>query len=460
MTKLDAEHWQHRLDEIAREEGIVGAVLGILRLDDALQDDMVRAATGVLNANTGRSVSVDSLFQIGSVTKPCTATVIMQLIEQGKIGLDEHVSHILPGFKLGTDDLTNNITIRHLLNHTSGLDGDVFIDTGRGDDALEKYMTVLESAVQLFPVGASWSYCNTGYSIMGRVIAEVTGQVWEDAMRERLFTPLGLTHTVTLPEEALLFDTAVGHSAGQPEPKVIGRWCLDRDNGPAGSVTASVADLLTIARLHLCNGVTADGTRLLSIESMTAMHAFSADVPTGQLTGESWGLGFTRFDWGGARLYGHDGNTIGQSAFLRIYPAGKLAVALLTNGPGAHPLYQTLFGEIFAELCDVTIRPTMRLPDEPADLDITPWVGTYERDEVRIEIVDDPAGPLFRTTEKGELAEIFGDAVTKYRMTPIREGLYGVHEDDRKMNLPVLLFQLASGDRYVHFSSRSTRKTG
>ncbi|MCL2490766.1 MAG: beta-lactamase family protein, partial [Propionibacteriaceae bacterium] len=333
------------------------------------------------------------------------------------------------------------------------------IDTGRGDDSLEKYMTVLESAVQLFPVGASWSYCNTGYSIMGRVIQVVTGQVWEDAMRERLFAPLGLTHTVTLPEDALLFDTAVGHSAGAPDPKVIGRWCLDRDNGPAGSITASVADLLTFARLHLCDGVTTDGTRLLSPESMAAMHAFSSDVPTGQLTGESWGLGFTRFNWGGAQVFGHDGNTIGQSAFLRIYPAGRLAVGLMVTGPGVHPLYQTLFGEIFAELCGVTIRPPMQLPDEPADLDITPWVGTYERDEVRIEIIDEPEGPLFRSTERGELAEIYGNPVIECRMTPIREGLYGLYEDDRKMSLPVLLFQLTGGDRYVHFSSRSTRKT-
>jgi len=458
MKQLDAAHWQQRLDDAARDTGMVGAVLGILRLDDDGPDEMVRAATGVLNANTGRGVTVDSLFQIGSVTKPCTATVIMQLVEEGKIGLDQPVKDILPGFKLSTDDLTNNVTIRHLLNHTGGLDGDVFIDTGRGDDNLEKYMTVLESAVQIFPVGASWSYSNTGYSIMGRVIQVVTGQVWEDAMRERLFAPLGLTHTVTLPEEALLFDTAVGHSAGQPEPKVVSRWSLDRDNGPAGSITASVADLLTFARLHLCDGVTADGTRLLSAESAQAMRDFSADVPAGQLTGESWGLGFTRFNWGGAQIFGHDGNTIGQSAFLRVYPAGKLAVAMMMNGPGTHPLYQRLFGEIFDELCGVTIRPPMELPNAPADLDITPWVGTYERDEVRIEIVDEPEGPLFRSTEKGELAELDDDPVTQHRMIPVREGLYAVCEDDRKMNLPVLLFQLASGDRYVHFSSRSTRK--
>ena len=458
MEEIDAAHWQQRLDTIARENGVVGAMLGVLRLGDDGKDETVRVATGVLNANTGRKTTVDSLFQIGSITKTWTATVIMQLIEEGKIGLDQRIKDILPGFRLSADDLTDNVTIRHLLNHTSGLDGDVFVDTGRGDDNLAKYMAVLENAAQIFPVGASWSYCNSGFSILGRVIEVVTGQVWDDAMRERLFAPLGLTHTVTLPEQALLFDVAVGHLVGLPNPKVTPVWSLDRNCGPAGNITTSVADLLAYARLHLCDGVTVDGKRLLGAESMSMMHAFSTVTPKTELTGETWGLGFTRLDWGGAQLYGHDGNTIGQSAFLRVYPAGRLAVALLTNGPGADGLYQRLCGEVFAELCGVAIQPTLELPDTPAEVDIAPWVGTYERAEVRIEIVDEPDGPLFRSTGKDELAEIEENPVIECRMVPIREGLYVAYVDERKMNLPIWLFQLPTGDRYVHFSSRSTEK--
>ena len=458
MKEIDSAHWQQRLDTVARETGMVGAVLGILRLNGDEPDEMMRVATGVLNANTGRATTVDSLFQIGSITKTWTATVVMQLIEEGKIELDQRVKDILPNFKLSTDDLTDNVTIRHLLNHTSGLDGDVFIDTGRGDDCLDKFMTVLEDAIQLFPVGAGWSYCNTGFSILGRVIEVVTGQVWDAAMRERLFTPLGLTHTVTLPEQALLFDTAVGHLVGLPEPKVTPVWCLDRNSGPAGIISTSIADLLTYARLHLCGGVTADGRRLLGTDLAAAIHEFSTNIPGTELTGETWGLGYARFDWNGAELYGHDGNTIGQSAYLRVYPAGNLAVGLLTNGPGPYPLYQALFGEIFAELCGVTIAPPLTLVEEPAELDISPWVGTYERDEVRIEIGDAPSGPLLRLTEKGELAAIEQNPVIECPMVGIRDGLYEVFVEDRKMYLPVWFFELPTGDRYVHFSSRSTRK--
>ncbi|MCL2464802.1 MAG: beta-lactamase family protein, partial [Micrococcales bacterium] len=364
MNTIDVAHWQERLDTLAKETGVVGAVLGILHLPDDGPDEMVRVATGLLNATTQRNTTVDSLFQIGSVTKTWTATVVMQLVEEGKIGLDQRVKDILPDFKLVSDELTNGGTVRHLLNHTSGIDGDVFVDTGRGDDNLAKYMTVLETAVQIFPLGATWSYCNSGFSILGRIIEVVTGQVWDAAMRERLYTPLGLTHTCTLPEEALLFDTAVGHVVGLPEPKVAPVWMLQRSAGPAGLINASIADLLTFGRLHLCDGVTADGTRVLSAENMQAMHAFSADNPEKYLLGESWGLGFERFDWGGARLFGHDGNTLGQAAFLRIYPDARLVVGLLTNDSSAHGLYQKLYGEIFDELAGVKIQQMLELPDD------------------------------------------------------------------------------------------------
>ena len=458
MKEIDAAHWQERLDTIAKEAGVVGAVLGILRVKDGQPDEMVRCATGVLNITTGRNTTVDSLFQIGSDSKSWTATVIMQLVDEGKIALDQRVKDILPGFKLSTDDMTDNITVRHLLNHTSGLDGDVFIDTGRGDDNLEKYMTVLESAVQIYPVGATWSYCNSGFSILGRIIEVVTGQVWDTAMKERLFAPLGLTHTCTLPEEAIMFDTAVGHVVGLPEPKLAPVWMLQRNAGPAGLINASVADLLAFGRLHLNDGATPDGTQVISRDAAEQMHAFSAECPEKFLLGDSWGLGFTRFDWGGARLYGHDGNTIGQAAFLRVYPAGGLVVGLLTNDSSAHRLYQQLYGEIFEELCGVTIQAMLVPPENPPAVDITPWLGHYERAGVAIDILDEPEGPLFRATQKGELAALEANPVQEWRLSPVEEGLFSIYMEDMGVHAPVWFYELPSGGQYVHFGARATRK--
>ena len=108
------------------------------------------------------------------------------------------------------------VTLRHLLSHTSGIDGDHFADFGRGDDCLERYVESCSSLEQTHPLGATMSYCNTGFSVLGRVIEVVTGKVWDAVMRERLFEPLGLEHTSTLPEEAIMHRAAVGHIKPSP----------------------------------------------------------------------------------------------------------------------------------------------------------------------------------------------------------------------------------------------------
>ena len=456
--EIEQDLWQERLDVLARDAGVVGAVLGILRVRDDAPDELVRVATGVLNANTGRTTTVDSLFQIGSITKPITATGIMQLVDEGRIGLDQPVKDILPGFRLVSDELTQGVTVRHLLNHTSGINGDIFTDTGRGDDTLARYVESLATVAQMHPLGEIWSYCNTGYSVLGRIIEVVTGQVWDAAVRTRLFDPLGLTHTVTLPEDALLFDTAVGHLRGLPDPEVTGSWMLPRSSGPAGVITTSVADLLTFARLHMRDGVTRDGRRVVSETGCRAMRDFSVETPATSLFGETWGLGFERMDWGGAFLYGHDGNTLGQSAYLRILPEAGLAVALLTNDDSPGRLYRALFAEVFTGLAGVTMPGTLQLPADPPALDIAPWVGTYERGDTRLEVSAGPEGPLLRVTQIGELAELEHQPEQTYPMTPVREGLYGIYMDRRGCNVPVWLGKTSDGARYVHFSSRLTRQ--
>ncbi len=121
----------------------------------------------------------------------------------------------------------------HLLTHTSGIDGDLFTDTGRGDDALEKYVGLLADSAQNHPIGATWSYCNAGYSVLGRIIEVVTGTTWDQAMKDKLFTPLGLTHTTTLPEEAMVFGHAMGHVKGGDDPVVAPVWgCPARSARP------------------------------------------------------------------------------------------------------------------------------------------------------------------------------------------------------------------------------------
>jgi CubicO group peptidase (beta-lactamase class C family)/poly(3-hydroxybutyrate) depolymerase len=454
---IDEAHWQRRLSAIAKKHGVPGAQLGILRVGaDGAPDDLAQGATGVLHAGTGAATTVDAVFQIGSISKVWTATVIMRLIDDGKLELDTPVVEVIPELRLSSPDVTKSVTIRHLLTHTSGIDGDVFTDTGRGDDCLEKYVELLADAARNHPLGATWSYCNSGYSMLGLVIEKLTGKTWDSAMKELLFDPLGLTHTGTLPEDALMHAAAVGHVSGGDNPVVAPVWALPRSLGPAGLITATVADVLAFARMHLQGGVAADGTRILSEAAASEMTTFQTEVPDKYLLGDSWGLGWIRYDWHGHRLIGHDGNTIGQAAFLRILPEAGLAVTLLTNGGNAHDLYEELYGEIFAALAGVQIQDPLIPPTVAPDTDLTPYLGAYERESVLTEILEIDGKPVMRTTLMGPLAELEPEPVTDYPMLPVAQGLYAVRPDGMEAYAPVTFYTLPTGEEYVHFGARAT----
>ncbi|OLF19172.1 serine hydrolase [Actinophytocola xanthii] len=457
--RIDAAHWQRRLSRLAERHRVPGAQLGILRLAaDGADDELVEVAHGTLHVRTGAPVSTDALFQIGSITKVWTATVAMALVDDGLLGLDTPVAEVLPELRLADPDVTKAVTVRHLLNHTSGIDGDVFTDTGRGDDCLERYVEVLGDAGQNHPLGATWSYCNSGYALLGRVIEKVTGKTWDQAMRERLFTPLGLAHSVTLPEEALMFATAMGHDerAGELVPAQV--WGLPRSIGPAGLVTSTVGDVLAFARMHLTGGLAADGTRVLSAESTAAMAAHEADLPDKHVLGDSWGLGWIRFGWDGRRLLGHDGNTLGQAAFLRVLPEEGIAVALLTNGGHTRDLYADLYPEIFAALAGLTMPTPFAPPAEPVAVDVAPFVGVYERAGVRTEVENGPEGPVLRTTLTGPLAELEPDPVHEYPLVPVGPALFAIRPPEAETWMAVTFYELPTGERYVHYGARATPK--
>jgi dipeptidyl aminopeptidase/acylaminoacyl peptidase/CubicO group peptidase (beta-lactamase class C family) len=455
--KIDTAHWQRRLTALAKRHHVPGATLGILRL--GREDDLVEAAHGILNVDTGAETTVDSVFQIGSISKVWTTTVVMQLVDEGLLDLDAPLVEVLPELKLSEQAVTEKVTMRHLLTHTSGIDGDVFTDTGRGDDCLEKYVAELADVAQNHPLGATWSYCNSGFSVAGRVIEKITGMTWDAAMRERLFTPLGLTHTGTLPEEALLHRAAVGH-VGDSTPVKAPVWILHRSAGPAGLINATVRDVLAFARLHLTGGVAADGIRLLSEESAAAMTSLQAELPDKYTLGDSWGLGWIRMEWDGKRLYGHDGNTIGQSAFLRVFPDEGLAVTLLVNGGNSRDFYEDLYREIFAELADVAMPEPLGPPAEPVIADITPHLGRYERASVLIDVFTGDDGPRMRTTATGPIAELLPEKEQEYDLVPVEENLYVVREPSMATWIPVTFYSLPTGERYLHFGVRATPKVG
>src|SRR5439155_23358693 len=107
-------------------------------------------------------------------------------------------------------------------------------------------------------------------------------------------------------------------------------WGIFRSCGPAGLIHATARDVIAFAKLHLADGVTADGTRVLSEQNARAMREPQVEVPDQWTLGSHWGLGWILMSWDGREVYGHDGNTLGQAGFLRIVPDAGIAIALLT----------------------------------------------------------------------------------------------------------------------------------
>ncbi|MET9230300.1 serine hydrolase [Lentzea sp. NPDC003310] len=449
---LDQKHWQRRLSALAKKHDLPGAALGILYKGQTLH-----AHHGVLNLSTGVEVTDDTIFQIGSMGKVYTTTVVMRLVDEGLLDLDAPIVEVLPELKLSDPVVEQKVTMRHLLTHTSGIDGDNFTDTGRGDDCLERYTELLADAAQNHPLGSTFSYSNAGFVLAGRVIEKLTGKTWDVAMREKLFAPLGLTRTGTLPEEALMHRAAVGHVTQDEKLQPAPVWMLPRSVGPAGTIFGSTADVLKFAAMHLSGGLAGDGTRVLSEESAAAMTEKQTDVPDPEALGDSWGIGWIRFGWDGARLVGHDGNTIGQSAFLRILPEQDLAVTLLTNGDTAREVYLELYKEIFAELAGIEM-PMPRVPDaDPPVVDTSEHVGRYERASMILDVLEGEEGLQLDVTATGPLAGMF-PKLPVVDLVPAGGNVFLYKWPDSKSWSNLVFYTLPTGERYVHMGVRATPK--
>jgi CubicO group peptidase (beta-lactamase class C family) len=455
MTLTHA-HLQTRLAELVSVHSVPGASVALLA-----DDRVAVAAAGVLSLESGVEATPDAVFELASIGKTYTATVVMRLAEEGRLDLDAPVRDVLPGFTVADPDASERVTPRHLLTHTSGIAGECFTDTGPGDDCLELYVAQCADLEQDVPLGATMSYCNTGYCILGRIIEVVTGQVWDTAMRELLVDPLGLTRTVTLVEEGLGFPMAMGHVYKQDEaPRPVPPLStLSRSLAPAGTVCATAEDALAFLRAHLDGGVARDGTRLLSADTVAEMQRPHVDVPEPWMTGAHWGLGWIVDEWDGRHVFGHDGNSGAQAAHMRAIPESGVAVVLLTNGGGTRALWRELCDDVVREESGVA-PPPMPEPayDEPVRAEAI--VGRYERHGIRVDVEDGEDGLCARTSLLEPLAsQEPDDEPTDWVVRPSSAGddVFVAQPEAEDVWVPMVAYEV-DGDRYLHMGARAQRR--
>lgn len=378
MSSSHESNWDRLGEFITRimaERRVPGIAVGISH-----KGDEATAGFGVTNIDHPLPVTDETLFQIGSITKTFTGTAIMRLVEMGKLDLDATVQTYVPDFKVSDKEASSQATVRHLLTHMGGWEGDVFDDTGAGDDALAKYVTKMADLQQLAPVGTVFSYNNAGFSLAGYVIEVVTGTSFEAAMKELVFEPLDLKNSYFDPADVMTHRFSVGHSVTRRGPRVARPWPLARSAYAAGGITCSVKDLLRYARFHLGDGGVGDKTRLLSTESIVQMQS-------PQVTGwrnEARGLAWALDEIDGVRQVSHGGGTLGQLSLLTLVPEHDFAIAIFTNADRVRPLTPDITRYALKEYLGLAITdPT---PIESSEEELVPYVGCYSRPFADIEV--------------------------------------------------------------------------
>ncbi|GAA1711716.1 serine hydrolase domain-containing protein [Nonomuraea bangladeshensis] len=429
-----------RLAELIAAYEVPGSALACLH-----RGELTELAAGTLNAATGVEATPDSLFQIGSITKVWTATLLMLQAERGRLTLDTPVREVLPDFRVADEEVSAAVTVRHLLTHTSGIDGDLFLDTGRGDDCVAKYVAACADLPQNHPLGATQSYCNAGFVIAGRMLERLTGKRWDDLVRDELAEPLGLTHTWTLPEDVLRFRAATGHlDGGAPAP----RWGLMRAMGPAGLICARPADVVAFARAHLEGALLADPA---------AMREPQVDIPNPHTLGRQWGIGWVLDEWDGHRVISHGGNTIGQHAMLWAVPGTGTIVCVTANGGHSGAFTRAVATELFAQLDGLTVPPAPEPPATPVEVDAARHAGVYERTGHRMTVTGRDGGLRLRLETTGELADLAEPE--EFDLVAVDEATFVGRPRGGPAWASAVFYELPDGSPYVHFGARATPRT-
>ena len=304
-----------------------------------VKDDQIVFLKGYGVADSSqRLVTGQTPFIIGSVTKSLTALAVMQLVEAGRIDLDAPVQKYLPWFRTANPAASAQITVRHLLNQTSGLSETGAMKTmtwsDSGDDALEKSVRYLANVELNRSVGKSYEYSNANYITLGMIVQSVSGQSYEAYVQEHIFAPLEMQNSYVSQDEALQHNMASGYRwwFGWPLPITLP---YNRSNLPGGYVIASAEDMghFLISQM---NAGQYNGVQVLSPQGITLMHT--------EPTPDSYGMGWFLDKVEGRTIIGHKGETSNFQAGMFFEPQTNTGVFVTANVIGMLDAFSSPLG--------------------------------------------------------------------------------------------------------------------
>lgn len=315
-----------RIDSLAEStlaEGRVAAVgIGVKRGDDLI----LARGWGLADIENRVPAAAETVYRIGSVTKQFTAAAVMQLVEQGRIGLDDPMTEHLPDYPTQGHE----VTIRHLLTHTSGIKSYTSLEewrpTMRLDLTHEELLAYFQDEPFDFAPGERFLYNNSGFYLLGMIVEEVSGMSYPDYVEAHLFEPLGLSGSSYCHERPIIPGRAEGYQLVDGELMNDEPLSMNQP-GAAGALCSTVPDLLE------WSAALREG-RVVTLESYEQMTA-SGTLTDGSETG--YGFGLMLGDLEGHERIAHGGGINGFNTILSHYPESDLDVVVLSNTNGAHP---------------------------------------------------------------------------------------------------------------------------
>jgi CubicO group peptidase (beta-lactamase class C family) len=394
------------------EHHVPGVSYGVLKNGNR----MVRSF-GITSIEDPQPVTADTIFPIASISKTFTTTAIMRLIDQGKMELKAPVRKCLPDFKVQDEATTREVNSWNLVTHTPGWEGQI-AGQDRGLDSLNFYAQGMRDLPQISRPGTVWSYNNAGFNLAGRVIEVVTGKSIHDALRELIYTPLGLKRATSLTGDAMTYRFAMPHrqraQTGQTE--VIHNFSLPVDT-TAGGIATTVNDLLTYAEFHLGDG-TALGQRILP---RTALDQMKTPQIKKNSTDDEIGLGWHLRRLNGVLTAAHGGTLGGHTLHIQLVPERSLAFVILTNHSDGWRLIQEVERATLKSYEGVTLAPGQAIAhrgvSERMDAhaqplakqpDLEQYVGIYQRP---------PVGKVELRDEGGKLTVTNGNSANSSSLT-------------------------------------------
>jgi CubicO group peptidase (beta-lactamase class C family) len=438
------------INEVIARQDVPGLAIAIVHDDEVVY----LKGFGLREMGKPEIVDPDTVFQLASLSKPISSTVVAALVSAGVVSWDSRIAEINPAFQLHDAYPTAQLTIRDLFSHRSGLPG----DAGNDLESIGFDRAAVLDRLRLVPPSSSfragYSYSNMGITAGAISAAKPTGKDWESLAEEKLYAPLGMTATSSRHDDFVARKNRAALHI-KPDGKWVAKLTRDADvQAPAGGVSSTARDLAQWMRLELATGKY-DGKQLIAEDAIAQTHVPLMSRGDNPVTGAAsfYGLGWNVEFGRHGLMWGHAGAfSVGARTLVTLYPKSGLGIIVLSNAfPTGVPegisdsyadlvfagkvtkdwitpwnaAYESLFGPAMAAVKKTYAKPPA---DKSAALPLPAYAGTYANDYAGKAIVSEAGGKL--TVKLGPTGE------HDYALTHFDRDIFLYYPDPEMADVP------------------------